>query len=699
MSTTEKRQTYRVALVGAGYVSSYHLRALRTLPNVDVVGIADPDQTHARQMAAAFGVPRIFQSLEELAETSPDVIHILTPPASHCDLTLQALDMGCHVLVEKPMAITAEECARMMAKAAAQQRILSVNHSARFDPPVLRAFELIRQGAIGEVLTMDYVRSSEYPPYPGGALPAHYRDPAYPFRDLGVHALYLLEAFLGKIENLQVWHQSTGRHPHLLFDEWRAQVACEKGLGQVHLSWNSRPMQNTILVQGTRGALAIDSFLEICTLRRTLPGPKTASLLWNAIFGSVAHAVKAFWNAALYATGRLAPSPDIQRSVREFYLALASGNPPPVRAEEGRRVVAWVEQVAQQALAESRLREAARPAPKSARILVTGGTGFLGRGLVKRLLASGESVRLIVRREPPAAFRDHSRVDVVYGDLGDPATVERAIQGVDVIYHAGAAMSGCWEDFQAGTICGTRNIVQATLRHDVKKFVYVSSLSVLDYVNLSNGAHVDESAALEPFPENRGFYAHGKLEAEKIVLEGVRNGLQAVILRPGQIFGPGAEHVPPYGVVTVGSRWVVMGNGKTALPLVFVDDVVDAMVEAALHNDAVGHILQLVDAETIDQRDYIDICRQAQPGLKVTYAPLPVLYCCAAGLQMLGRLFGRRVPLTIYRLRSIKSLVFDAAAAREKLGWMPRVGVEEGMRQTFGRAAVPLIESTESGVS
>src|SRR5205807_6964971 len=117
MSTTEKRQTYRVALVGAGYVSSYHLRALRTLPNVEVVGIADPDQTHARQMAAAFGVPRIFQSLEELAETSPDVIHILTPPASHCDLTLQALDMGCHVLVEKPMAITAEECARMMAKA------------------------------------------------------------------------------------------------------------------------------------------------------------------------------------------------------------------------------------------------------------------------------------------------------------------------------------------------------------------------------------------------------------------------------------------------------------------------------------------------------------------------------------------------------------------------------------------------------
>src|SRR5581483_7247612 len=104
----------RVGLVGAGYVASRHLLALRDLPHVEVAGIVDADPARAQALATKFGIPRVGRSLDELAGCGLNVVHVLTPPESHCSLTLQALDMNCHVFVEKPMAESVEECDRMM---------------------------------------------------------------------------------------------------------------------------------------------------------------------------------------------------------------------------------------------------------------------------------------------------------------------------------------------------------------------------------------------------------------------------------------------------------------------------------------------------------------------------------------------------------------------------------------------------------
>lgn len=228
-------QTFRVGIVGAGYVSNHHLRALRDLPFVEVVGICDQDEKRARQIAAKHGVQGVYASLGEMAAASPQVIHVLTPPDSHCQLAIEALEMGCHVFVEKPMAESAVECDRMIERAAQKGLVLSVNHSARFDPVVLKAAGLVRAGACGDVLAVHFIRSSDYPPYAGGPLPPPYRQGSYPFRDLGLHGLYLLELFLGRIERLNVSYYGTGRDPMLAFDEWRAQAECAGGTGYMFL--------------------------------------------------------------------------------------------------------------------------------------------------------------------------------------------------------------------------------------------------------------------------------------------------------------------------------------------------------------------------------------------------------------------------------------------------------------------------------
>ena len=682
---------WRVGLLGAGYVSQYHLRALKKLSNVEIVGVADLDQERAARAASAFGVPRVFRTLQDMAKARhPDVIHVLTPPSSHCGLALEALDLGCHVFVEKPMALSEEECERMIAKADNAARVLSVNHSARFDPPVLKALEAVRKGRIGEILAVEYVRSSEYPPFAGGALPEYYRNGGYPFRDLGVHALYVIEAFLGEIRHAEGSFQSTGRHVHLKFDEWQARVTCVRGSALIYLSWNSLPMQNTIVVYGTAGRLVIDSYLETCSMERALPGSKAPSLLWNGTVGSVARATCVTFNAVRFAIGKLGSGPDIQRSIAEFYLALSAGVAPPVTAEEGKRIVVWLEKVARPAdEAYRQLRPVSDTRP--AEVLVTGAAGFLARRLVKALLDVGRPVRALVRH-PSAVLPHHPLLRIVYGDLGQPEIIDAAMQGVETVFHVGAATGGGQEDYQCGTIWGTQNVVDAGLRHKVKKVVYVSSLSILDYVRLKDRARVDENSPLEQFPDRRGLYAETKLQAERIILEGVARGLNAVILRPGQIFGPGAELVAPYGSFSIGKRWVVLGRGRMELPLVYVDDVVDALMRAADSQTAAGEIVQIVDDQKITQRQYINVCLQKIPDLSTIFIPMPALYCAAAALEVLGRVLGRRVPLTIYRLRSLKGhLQFDCAAAHRQLGWKPRTGVAKGLRITFGATSTSIV--------
>src|SRR5690242_12719630 len=249
---------FRVGIAGAGYVAAHHLRALRDLRFVEVVGITDLDETRARQLAARFKIPQVYPDLSKLAEAKPDVIHVLTPPASHRALALEALSKGCHVFVEKPMAESVEECDEMIACAIDNKRVLSVNHSARFDPVVLQAADAVRRGVCGDVMAVHFIRSSDYPPYAGGPLPAPYRQGSYPFRDLGVHGLYLLELFLGRIEDLRVTFYETGRDPLLTFDEWRAHVECARGTGYMYLSWNTRPIQNELFIHGTKAIIHVD---------------------------------------------------------------------------------------------------------------------------------------------------------------------------------------------------------------------------------------------------------------------------------------------------------------------------------------------------------------------------------------------------------------------------------------------------------
>jgi len=270
----------------------------------------------------------------------------------------------------------------------------------------------------------------------------------------------------------------------------------------------------------------------------------------------------------------------------------------PVTPEEGLRLVSAMAPACE---AADQQRDAVRQTqltpPPPADVLVTGAGGFLGGTLLRRLVQEGAKVRAGVRRIPKNPLPG---VDYLAGDLGDPEFVDVLVAGVGIVFHVGAAMKGGAADFQRGTVVGTRNVIDACLKHNVQRVIYVSSMSVLEQA-VRHAGKVTESWPLEPHPELRGAYTQTKLEAERMVLAAAQDrGLPVVVIRPGMIFGSGVEPSSPAGSFAMFGRWIVVGSGSLALPLVYVDDVVDALLLGSSRPGLEGKLVNLVDPAVIN---------------------------------------------------------------------------------------------------
>src|SRR5688572_16282129 len=277
---------FRAGMVGAGNICEFHVAAVKALPDVELIGITDLDRKLAQDKAEKWGTIE-FNSLDQLIDAGANVIHVLTPPAAHAKVALAALAKGCHVLIEKPIAEDEVDALEIGRIARSKGLTATVNHSLLYDPQVKRALDQVRSGALGQIVSVDILRGSEYPPYEGGPLPPWYRDAGYPFRDIGVHCLYLIQELLGPIEDVDADWRSLGGDPNLAFDEWRTIVRCKRGLGQFQLTYNTKPMQSQLIIHGTKGVLRVDLFAMFHGKRASTPLPKAAERLINAFADSI----------------------------------------------------------------------------------------------------------------------------------------------------------------------------------------------------------------------------------------------------------------------------------------------------------------------------------------------------------------------------------------------------------------------------
>jgi nucleoside-diphosphate-sugar epimerase len=322
------------------------------------------------------------------------------------------------------------------------------------------------------------------------------------------------------------------------------------------------------------------------------------------------------------------------------------------------------------------------PQTSGPRVLVTGGTGFVGRPLVRRLVANGYRVRVLARKLAKVDAVHDTGAEIFWGDVADLESFGEAMSGCNLVVHLAAGTSGSPEDSETATLEGTRNLLELCRRHKPKRLVYISSCSVYGVSDYSSGALVPETASLERFPERRGNYSASRLTAEGYVAEFIKSGAaQTVILRPGTIYGPGGALYTPIMGFSIGSMYVVIGRGSLVVPLVYVENLVDAIALALEKEQAEGQVFNVVDPGRLTKRRYMDeVVRRVDPAAKVLYIPYSLIYAMTWLQERVFDLIKRRPVLSCYRLTSSqRSVVYDGSHIARRLGWRPNVSPETAM--------------------
>ena len=659
----------RVGFIGGGHISVFHAAALARIEGARLVGVFDVDPRRCEATAQAYHTTA-FASMEALLNEGLDVVHVLTPPEYHARAAIAAIESGAHVLVEKPLATDVEDCHRIADAAASKGAQVCVDHSLLYDDQIRRALKDLRLGAIGRVVSVDMFRSAEYPVYDGGPLPPQYRTGGFPFRDLGIHQLYLMEAFLGPIEGVEGKWSSVGGEANLFYDEWSAYVKCRDGTGHARISFNVKPIQHQITVYGTDGVLRIDPLTMFSSQRRSTALPKAAERLLNAYGESLQCASGVSANAWRFLRGKIRQYHGVQELIEAFYRSLQQELPAPVNAAMATSAVYWVEHVARAADADAQ-RSSRFAGENRAPVVVTGAAGALGSAVVERLRAKNIAVRVFVRRNVAHNF---DNCEVAVGDLADSEAVDNALRGARVVIHAGAAMKGGWATHRAATVVGTENVVNACLKHGVHQLIYISSLSVVRWADKEAGP-ISESSPLEPRPSARGSYTQAKLEAENLVREAAQSkGLRSVVIRPGQIFGGRLPLLNAAVARKIAGRYVILGNGKLRLPLVHMDDVVDGIVLSMERGIQNGEIVQLVGDALPTQNDIVNM--ELNGSSKIVRVPRFIVFALGLASEWVFGMLKRDSPFSRYRLRSaLTPRTFVSEKAASVLGWQPHVAL------------------------
>ena len=228
-------------------------------------------------------------------------------------------------------------------------RQVCVGHSLLRDPFVERALQIVRSGAVGDVVGADHFRSQTYPQYAGGPVPYQYQDGGFPFRDLGVHSLYLLEAFLGPINDTVTRLGPPSRDGCPMFKDWRVLVQCERGSGEIHFSWEVAPPQDVLVIQGTRGIIRADMMGMSVTVRRQGRLPGAAQRIVNTANEGRTMMTQVAGSVWRILRKKLRRYHGLQTLVAEFYDSIQAGTSPPVTVAQAQPIVHWTEHVACQA--------------------------------------------------------------------------------------------------------------------------------------------------------------------------------------------------------------------------------------------------------------------------------------------------------------------------------------------------------------
>ncbi|MCA9472730.1 MAG: NAD-dependent epimerase/dehydratase family protein [Nitrospirales bacterium] len=312
---------------------------------------------------------------------------------------------------------------------------------------------------------------------------------------------------------------------------------------------------------------------------------------------------------------------------------------------------------------------------------VTGGTGFTGSHLCAELVRQGYQVRALVRENSQVSELEKLKIEQVQGDLCDPSSFGKALEGVDIVFHIAALFRQQGvnpEVFRKVNGESVGHLIRASLDHGVKRFIHCSTVGV--------HGHIEHSPANEDAPFGPGdLYQETKLEGELIARQYQKEGkLDITIVRPAGIYGPGDLRFLKLFKAIHRRRFVMIGKGTINYHFTYIDDLIQGIMLSSQSEQAIGQTYIIAGKEYVPLNQLVTMIAEAlhvkPPSLRIP--PWPV-YAAGYVCELLCKPLNIEPPLYRRRIDFFKkNRAFDITKASKELGFEPQVNLKEGIHRT-----------------
>jgi predicted dehydrogenase/nucleoside-diphosphate-sugar epimerase len=687
--------------VGTGYIADFHARALRTTDGVELIAVCDAKLKSAESFAANWSVPNYYSSLEAMLQSVDlDCVHLLVPPDLHHSLAKTALNLGVHVLIEKPMCTSVAQADELVALSETNKLKLGVSHNFMFTPAYEQLRDVVKSGTIGPIDQITFHHLFELPQLRFGPFEAWMvREPGNVILETGPHLISILLDLVGNPEQLAVKADRMVALPgeSEVFRRWRVQAEAGRTAISMNINFGPGFPQRTIFVRGLFGSALVDLDANTCIIDQRTPADIDLDR-----YSRTRHIARQLrgqgWDTLMdYVLGKFSlrkrGNPyqnSIIDSVATFYKSLHQKLPLDIRidAKRARDIIDCCTRM----IASAGI--PARPAPQPApviplrgqpTVLVLGAGGFIGRALVRQLLAAGYCVRAMVRGST-LALTDLKcdRLEFVRGDIRNKEDLLSSMSGIEFVYHLAHAQAKTWDEYQRNDIDPARLVGEACLIAKVKRLVYTGTIA--SYYTGPGAATITEATPLDPKIMSRDYYARAKAASEDLLVQmHQKDQLPLVIFRPGIVVGQDGNPFH-WGVGRFSENICeVWGDGTHKLPFVLVTDVAAALVRGIQVPGIEGRSYNLIDVPLLSARDYIDELQSlATLKFKVLYRPIWQFYISDLTKWIVKVIVKHpdriRFPSYSDWAARRQMAIFNCAKARAELDWSP-AGDEVRMRR------------------
>ncbi|MGZ9083183.1 MAG: NAD-dependent epimerase/dehydratase family protein [Rhodoplanes sp.] len=699
-----------ICLVGAGSIADVHAEALSALKGLQISCIVDVRDRAAAALARKWKVSRSFSSVAAaLAEAPIDAAHVLVPPDRHRDVALAFIEARIPVLIEKPLAASAEEARQLVERARALNVPIGVNQNFVFHPAFAAIQAQIHSGCLGRLRSVDCLYSMPLRQIAAGQF-GHwmFRQPKNILLEQAVHPLSQITVLAGRASKISgVAGPSREISPGIdFFPACDLLLWCEHAA--VHLRFavgESYPAYLLVATcdDGVAVADMVSNRIQVHTRSRWLD---VADQAVGGLRVGRQLAAASVRNVAGYGLSMLKVRPrsdafylSMKKSIAAFHnveeggegnLGTASPRSARLDGEFGAYLVSLCESVARDVLkvGERPVSPPAAAAAEDYEIAVFGGTGFVGGHLVTRLIREGRRIGVIARNTSNLAplFYD-AKVSLVQADVTSADDVRRAIGRAKIVVnlaHGGGGSS--WAEIERVMVGSARAVAEACGEKGVERLVHVGSIASLF---LGDPRSVITDAAPPDAKDGlRGDYARAKAAVDRLLLQMHRErGLPVCILRPGIVLGQGGTPFHSgFGFYNNDQHCLGWNAGRNPLPLVLVEDVAEAIHKAIETPLLEGQCFNLVGDVRLTAREYVaELTKATGRPLRFHGQWTTKLYLIELMKWVIKQAAGKRGPrTTLYDLRSRgMTSRFDCSASQEKLRWRPQQDRSEFVKRAI----------------